>query len=247
MEADEYAGNFDPYRPDVAILTSAEWDHPDVFADRTAVIDAFEGWLRRAPAGATLVANVADEGVAAVVERLADWPGSVVAYALVDQAPQRLGGYARAMGERFGAGGGRATTLLGRVIASDPASTTLEISGLDPLTGASHVRLATAGRHNAANALAVAGAAMVLGLVPASIVTGLASFGGVGRRLERTGEAAGVDGLRRLRPSPDGDPRDARRGPPARTRPADLGRLRAADLPPDGGNARLTRRRPGPG
>lgn len=192
VEADEYAGNFDAYRPALAILTTAEWDHPDVFADRAAVIDAFEVWIRHALPGSTLVANVADDGVARVVERLADWSGSVIAYALVDQAPQRLGGYARAMGERFGAGGGRATTLLGRVIASDPASTTLEISGLDPLTGASHVRLATAGRHNAANALAVAGAAMVLGLVPASIVSGLSSFGGVGRRLELTGEAAGV-------------------------------------------------------
>ena len=45
VEADEYAGNFDAYRPDVAILTGAEWDHPDVFADEAAVIDAFVGWL----------------------------------------------------------------------------------------------------------------------------------------------------------------------------------------------------------
>ena len=45
MEADEYAGNFDPYRPDVAVLTSAEWDHPDVFADRDAVVDCFAAWL----------------------------------------------------------------------------------------------------------------------------------------------------------------------------------------------------------
>ena len=34
VEADEYAGNFDAYRPDIAVLTGAEWDHPDVFADR---------------------------------------------------------------------------------------------------------------------------------------------------------------------------------------------------------------------
>ena len=34
VEADEYAGNFDAYRPDVAVLTSAEWDHPDVFRRR---------------------------------------------------------------------------------------------------------------------------------------------------------------------------------------------------------------------
>jgi hypothetical protein len=25
------------------VLTSAEWDHPDVFADRAAVLAAFEG------------------------------------------------------------------------------------------------------------------------------------------------------------------------------------------------------------
>jgi UDP-N-acetylmuramate--alanine ligase len=192
VEADEYAGNFDAYRPEVAILTSAEWDHPDVFADRAAVVDAFVAWLRRAPADSTLVANVADDGVAAVVERLVDWRGSVVAYALVDQAPQRLGGYARAIAERFGIGGRRAASLLGRVTASDQATTTLEIHGLDPLAGPIQVRLGTAGRHNAGNALAVAAAASTLGLQPSAIATGLASFEGVGRRLEHKGDAAGV-------------------------------------------------------
>ncbi len=192
VEADEYAGNFDPYRPTVAILTTADWDHPDVFADRAAVVDAFEMWLRRAPADATLIANVADDGAEAVVGRLADWTGSVVAYALVEQAPQRLGGYARAMAERYGTASGPATALLGRVTASDPSSTTLEIHGLDPLAGPERVRLATAGRHNAANALAVAGAAATLGLRPAEIARELATFGGVGRRLECKGEVAGV-------------------------------------------------------
>jgi UDP-N-acetylmuramate--alanine ligase len=45
VEADEYAGNFDPYRPAIAVLTSAEWDHPDVFADREAVVACFTAWL----------------------------------------------------------------------------------------------------------------------------------------------------------------------------------------------------------
>src|SRR4029079_4153739 len=48
VEADEYAGNFDAYRPSIAIVTSAEWDHPDVFADREAVLPGFDPWLRRA-------------------------------------------------------------------------------------------------------------------------------------------------------------------------------------------------------
>jgi len=192
VEADEYAGNFDPYRPDVAILTSAEWDHPDVFPDRDAVIETFVAWLRRAAADATLVANVADEGVATAVERLADWHGTVIAYALVDQAPQRLGSYARAIAERFGTGGRPATALLGRVTASDPASTVVEIHGLDPLAGPIPTRLVTAGRHNAANALAVAGAASVLGVSSGVIAAGLATFEGVARRLERKGGVAGV-------------------------------------------------------
>lgn len=192
VEADEYAGNFDAYRPQLAIVTTAEWDHPDVFADRAAVIATFEAWLRAAPAGSTLIGNVGDEGVAALVERLADWPGSLIGYALVDQAPQRLGSYARAIAERYRTANGPATALLGRVTASDPESTTLEIHGLDPLAGAIGVRLATAGRHNAANALAVAAAASSLGLQAAEIAGPLATFTGVGRRLERKGSAAGV-------------------------------------------------------
>lgn len=192
VEADEYAGNFDPYHPALAILTSAEWDHPDVFADQAAVVATFEAWLRRAPEGASVVANAGDPGVEAVLERLGDWSGTILAYALVDQAPQRLGGYARAIAERFTTAAGPAATLLGRVVGSDPASTTLELHGLDPLTGPITTRLATAGRHNAANAMAVAGAASVLGLAPSAIGAHLATFQGIGRRLERKGEVAGV-------------------------------------------------------
>jgi UDP-N-acetylmuramate--alanine ligase len=192
VEADEYAGNFDPYRPALAVLTSAEWDHPDVFADEAAVVSAFTEWLRRAPAGATVVANVGDPGVEAVLRGLRDWPGSIVAYALVDQAPQRLGSYARGIAERFSTAMGAATALLGRMTASDRSSTTLELNGLDPLAGPIVARLSTAGRHNAANALAAAGAASALGLAPTVVASHLATFTGIGRRLERKGEAAGV-------------------------------------------------------
>ena len=193
VEADEYAGNFDSYLPSVAILTSAEWDHPDVFTGRAAVIEAFESWLRRAPAGATLVANVADPGVAEVVERLGDRAGPIVRYAIADGGLATTAGAATtAITAITAAGAVSATSLVGVVTATDRDSTTLEIQGLDPAGGVVVVRLATAGRHNAANALAVAGAAMVLGLTVDQIAVGLASFGGVGRRLERIGGASGV-------------------------------------------------------
>lgn len=192
VEADEYAGNFDAYRPSVIVLTSAEWDHPDVFADRAAVLAAFESWIRAAGTEVTLVAHVGDPGVAEVAERLADWPGAVVAVGIVEASPQRLGGYARGMSERYATAKGPASTLLGRITESAASGTIVELHGLDELRGPSSVRLPTAGRHNVANALGVAGAARVLGFDPEAIVAGLASFPGIGRRLECKGEAAGV-------------------------------------------------------
>jgi UDP-N-acetylmuramate--alanine ligase len=201
VEADEYAGNFDPYRPAVAIVTSIEWDHPDVFPDRVAVVDAFESWLRATPGAAvpagpneppTLVANVADSGTAELVERLRDWPGRVIATAIVDAEGLRAASFARGLAEQFATEAGPATPFLGRILGSDPQGTNLELHGLDPLRGPIAVRLPTAGRHNAANALGVAACAAALGASPTAVAAGLASFGGVGRRLERKGEAAGV-------------------------------------------------------
>ena len=121
-----------------------------------------------------------------------DWPGRIVATAILDAAPQRLGSFARGIAERFTSAAGPADVMLGRITATEPDATTLEIAGLDRLTGPRAVRLPTAGRHNAMNALGVAGAAAALGVDAAAVVAGLAGFGGVGRRLERKGEAAGV-------------------------------------------------------
>ena len=78
------------------------------------------------------------------------------------------------------------------VVEAGPTGTTLAIDGLADDAGTVEIRLPTAGRHNAANALGVAGAAKALGLRTGDIVHGLETFPGVGRRLERKGESAGV-------------------------------------------------------
>ena len=57
------------------VLLNAEWDHPDVFADDEAVLDAFESWINARTGRRTLVANVSDAGVRKIVDRLADWHG----------------------------------------------------------------------------------------------------------------------------------------------------------------------------
>ncbi len=110
VEADEYAGNFDPYVPAVAVLLNAEWDHPDVFADERAVLDAFAAWVDRAP-GATVVANLADPGVTRVVERLAERAGRIVA------APTSLpAGYALGLPGPANADNARAVVGVGRLL-----------------------------------------------------------------------------------------------------------------------------------
>ena len=175
VEADEYAGNFDAFVPRLAVLTSIEWDHPDVFPDVAAVRVAFERWLRRMPADGVIVANVADQGVAAVVESISrEHRMTIVEVALASGDP------------------GADVALAGRITGADRTTTSLELRGMGSDGRTVVAQLPTAGRHNAANALCVAGAASRLGVAPETIARGLASFPGVGRRLERIGETGGV-------------------------------------------------------
>lgn len=179
VEADEYAGNFGPYRADVTVLTNAEWDHPDVFADEAAVVAAFGDWIARGPADGTLVVDVGDAGARAVADGLGGGR-PVLRYRLLDD-------------DRDGADP-TPIDLEGRVVAATPDGIDIAIRGLTAGEPAAErqVHLRTAGRHNASNALAVAGAARALGVPADAIVAGLEAFEGVGRRLERKGEAGGV-------------------------------------------------------
>jgi UDP-N-acetylmuramate--alanine ligase len=198
VEADEYAGNFDAFRADLAVLTSVEWDHPDVFADTAAVSGAFETWIRSAAAGhadspPTLIANVGDPNVATLGRRLVGtWPGRLILTAVIDAPAQRLDGYARGLAEEFADGGKAVPVLLARIAATDSEGTTVELFSRALLGEPRTIRLATAGRHNVANALGVIAAARALNIPSEPVLAGAASFAGVGRRLERKGEAGGV-------------------------------------------------------
>ncbi|HYL39787.1 MAG TPA: Mur ligase family protein, partial [Candidatus Binatus sp.] len=173
VEADEYAGNFDPYRPDVAVLGNVDWDHPDVFADRAAVVGAFATWLAVVPT-ATLVVNVGDPGIVELVARLGTRPGRVFAVAVPSGATLPA----------------PALDATARILRR-PADGT-EIALRLPSGATFEVRLQTAGAHNVMNATLVAAASELLGLDPEHIAVALETFGGVGRRLERKGEAGGI-------------------------------------------------------
>ena len=200
VEADEYAGNFDPYRPDVGVLLNADWDHPDVFATRDDVEAAFEGWIRRFRGSVpgdggvdppTLVANAGDAGVAELLPRLADWPGRLLVFAVIvgdaDAARRRL----LELRTAFRTVLGPAEAFVARYEADEDGTARIIVHGIPGHDGeAAHLRLV--GRHNADDALGAAGGALAYGADPEAILTGLRTFAGVGRRFEVKGDVGGV-------------------------------------------------------
>jgi UDP-N-acetylmuramate--alanine ligase len=188
VEADEYANNFGPYHPDLAVVTTVEWDHPDVFADRAAVIEAFRRWLEGANPDGTIVANLDDQGVIGLLSRMRDTDtlrGTVVGTSLLGSSP---GQGSADVGDLW-----VDARLSGRIIDRTPSGTVLELEGAR--ASGEQVHLPMVGDHNAANGLLVLAAAWGLAGRDASIdrlLLAVGSFPGIGRRLERKGEARGV-------------------------------------------------------
>jgi len=193
VEADEYAGNFDPYRPLIGVLTNADWDHPDVFPDRAAVVAAFGAWIRRFDGGGedpVLVANGGDPGVRKVLAGLRDWPGRLVAVRVIGP-DEDLAAATAALAGTHGTARGPATALAGRWQVTSAGEGSLEIAGLSA-SGTLTAGLRLFGRHNAENGLISAAAAFVAGAEVPAIIEGLATFTGVGRRLELKGDVDGI-------------------------------------------------------
>jgi UDP-N-acetylmuramate-alanine ligase len=194
VEADEYAGNFDPYRPSIGVILNADWDHPDIFADRAAVVAAFEAWVRRFPPGATLVANAGDPGVSSLIGQLEDWPGRILATTVASEGvdPAELAGRLAAGIRTAGGSGSSLVASYDDTGLTASGRARLAIHGLPSGPAGVDVEIGLAGRHNAADALGAAGAALAYGLDPAAIVAGLASFEGVGRRFEIKADRGGI-------------------------------------------------------
>ncbi len=199
VEADEYAGNFDPFRPVIGVLLNADWDHPDVFAARADVVAAFEGWIRRFHGtsagdggdGPTLVANAGDPGVAELLPRLVDWPGRLVAFEVIvgdaTAAERRIA----ELGAVYRTSIGPAAGLVARYEADPDGTARIVVHGIHGHDAEiAHLRLI--GRHNADDALGAAGGALAYGADAEAVLNGLRTFAGVGRRFEVKGEVGGV-------------------------------------------------------
>jgi UDP-N-acetylmuramate--alanine ligase len=70
VEADEYDHSFLWLRPQVAVVTNIEHDHPDIFPDLEAVLAAFARFVAGVRPGGTLVLAADDPGCRQLLERL---------------------------------------------------------------------------------------------------------------------------------------------------------------------------------
>ncbi|MBW8481021.1 UDP-N-acetylmuramate--L-alanine ligase [Actinomadura parmotrematis] len=163
-EADESDGSFLRYTPAIAVVTNVEADHLDNYGGFEKVKENFAAFVDRVEAGGTLVACADDPVVRELAGHARGRGLRVVTYGEAPDADLRVTGFTpRGLGSEF------------------------------EVTGAGPVRLAVPGRHYALNAAAAIAVARELGADAGAVLAGLAAFGGAMRRLERKGEAGGVE------------------------------------------------------
>jgi UDP-N-acetylmuramate--alanine ligase len=168
VEADEYDRTFLGLRPQVAVVTNVEHDHPDcypVFADFRAAFAEFVALLP--PDGLLVVCQ--DNGVAGELGAARAAQGQpVVSYGL-----------------------GKEATWTARGIRANPSGGS-DFQAFRAGQALGEVRLRVPGTHNVLNALAALAVADHLGVAFPTARSALGGFQGTSRRFELKGDADGV-------------------------------------------------------
>lgn len=168
VEADEYAGAFLAYHPQIAVVLNVDVDHLDYYGSESKLLDAFGGFMANVPKDGILIAGIDSPRLAALLETAGPTIEARVERCSVEQdADWRADEITlEAVGSSF-------------VIHSRRGS---------------HGRFQThlPGRYNVANALAAFAAGHAAGLDDEGMRATIADFHGAHRRFELIGEAAGV-------------------------------------------------------
>ncbi|MGH3793936.1 MAG: UDP-N-acetylmuramate--L-alanine ligase [Pseudonocardiaceae bacterium] len=172
-EADESDGSFTAYSPDLAVVTNVEADHLDHHGSVEAYTATFDAFVARLRPGGVLIANADDPGSAALAARATAGGVQVRHY-------------------------GRSATAVqdARILAYTPEGgrgvVTVALTGPRGVPQEVRLEVAVPGEHMASNAVAALLAGLELGAPLPGLLAGLAGFGGVRRRFEFKGRAAGA-------------------------------------------------------
>jgi len=175
IEADEYDNMFLGLRPEVAVITNLEHDHPDIFNTYKSYQEAFRKFVGLLPDGGRLIACYDDAGVKDMLKSLNRPELEITTYGIArDEGHQNDAPDYQALDLRPNNLGG--TDFL--------VETEGQVIGL--------ARLRVPGQHNVLNALAAIIVAQDVGVDFITIQKSLAEFGGISRRFQIIGEAGGV-------------------------------------------------------
>ncbi|MCA9592525.1 MAG: UDP-N-acetylmuramate:L-alanyl-gamma-D-glutamyl-meso-diaminopimelate ligase [Myxococcales bacterium] len=179
LEGDEYdtayfekTAKFLHYGAEVAIITSIEHDHIDIYPTEESYLEAFRRFVATVPESGVIVANAGDARVVEIVNAHAKAP--VGWYALEGESTH-----------------GMPPHWLAAPAENRPEGTTFDLFAGGVAAG--RFVLPSPGRHNLKNALAaIAAAAQGYGARLGDLATALARFEGVRRRQDLIGEPGGI-------------------------------------------------------
>jgi len=178
IEADEYDNMFLGLKPQIAVVTSVEHDHPDVFPTFESMYSAFEKFVDLLPADGTLIACVEDVGAASLIAHARKMGKNVVSYSVQGEMTINSPNWVQGRGLRPNYRGG-----FDFIASSNLGRDSLDSTG---------VSLQVPGEHNVRNALAVLGIVDLLGLSREKAVKALSEFTGTARRFQLRGEVNGI-------------------------------------------------------
>lgn len=206
IEADEYDHTFLGLRPEIAVVTTVEWDHPDCYPTPESMMEAFQQFVALVPPEGLVVACGDEPGVQELIGemgRVEAWKGGSLEGWKIGKLEENA----------------QTSTLPSFQASSLPVLVTyglnadnnwravelhpnarggydfgVRVTGTsgEPDEGLGQVSLAVPGIHNVKNALAALIVAGRLGISFAQAAGTLANFAGVGRRFEIKGRAGGI-------------------------------------------------------
>ena len=178
IEADEYDHMFLGLKPQIAVVTSIEHDHPDCFPTLESMYQAFEKFVDLLPDEGTLIVCAEDPGAAALIPHVRKAGRNVISYGVQGDMTINTPYWMQARDLKANERGGYDFTALTNLGSKTSASI--------------KVTLQVPGEHNVRNALAVLAIVGVLGLSRRKAAQTLAGFSGTNRRFELRGEVNGI-------------------------------------------------------
>lgn len=176
IEADEYDRMFLGLKPQIAVVTNLEHDHPDYFLKFEDMYLAFQSFVDLLPEDGTLIACAEDEGAFSLLSHARKKGLNVLSYSVQGEMTINSPQWLQARTINPNARGG----------FDFSATTNLDLS----IT--MNVSLQVPGQHNVRNALAALSVAAILGLPLNEAANALSEFSGTGRRFEIRGEKNGI-------------------------------------------------------